>query len=261
MAYVTTPPPVGATNYRLATRLARRLRQASRPVSKAELAREILASPQLPQIRVASRMLDELLDGRFYQAGEEIGLWEWRYSFPPKGEAVVVLDLETTGLSSGENEIIEIALVRLEGSERISFSKLVDPGIALPPFITRLTGITPGDLVGAPSVYEVLEEAWPLLAGATLVIQNAPFDLGFLRPRLQRIGYKLDNEVVDTVLWAKRALPGLSRRGLDSLAWAFDLGQVAGRHRALGDVEATLRIAHEMYFMLTAGKARSLGQV
>jgi DNA polymerase-3 subunit epsilon len=48
---------------------------------------------------------------------------------------------------------------------------------------------------------------------------------------------------------------------LDSLAWAFDLGPINGRHRALGDVETTLQVAHEMYYMLTAGRPTSTSQV
>jgi len=100
----------------------------------------------------------------------------------------------------------------------------------------------------------VLAEAIPLLDSATLIIQNASFDLGFLQPRLERLGYRLDNPVVDTLDWARKALPRLSRRGLDMLAWVFDLGPLANRHRALGDVETTLQVAREMYYMLTAGE-------
>ncbi|MER3481237.1 MAG: DNA polymerase III subunit epsilon [Meiothermus sp.] len=245
------------THYRLATRIARRLRQEGRSLPKAGLAEEILAS----RGAWATRLLEDLLDGRFEQAPQEVGLWEWRNPFPPQGKPVVVLDLETTGLSALENEIIEIALIRLEGDRREVFQRLVDPGGPLPPWITRLTGITRRDLEGAPDVYTVLEEAWPLLEDATLIIQNAPFDLGFLRPRFLRLGYKMDNEVIDTVAWARRALPGLSKRGLDHLAWAFDLDTIVSRHRALGDVEATLRVAKEMYYMLTAGKPLALGDV
>ncbi len=124
-----------------------------------------------------------------------------------------------------------------------------------------LTGIRHEDVRGAADIYTVLREALPFLEGATLIIQNAGFDLGFLQPRLRRLGYRLDNPVVDTIHWARKALPGLSKRGLDSLAWAFDLGPIAGRHRALGDVETTLQVAHEMYYMLTAGKPTSASQV
>ncbi|PZA06525.1 MULTISPECIES: PolC-type DNA polymerase III [unclassified Meiothermus] len=249
------------THYRLATRIARRLRQEGHALPKARLAEEVLASQNMPQGPWAARLLEDLLDGRFEQRPQEVGLWEWRNPFPPPGKPVVVLDLETTGLSALENEIIEIALIRLEGEKRQVFQRLVNPGTPLPPFIRRLTGITPRDLEGAPDVYTALEEALPLIKDSVLIIQNAPFDLGFLRPRLLRLGYKMDNEVIDTVAWARRALPGLPKRGLDHLAWAFDLDTAASRHRALGDVEITLWVAKEMYYMLTAGKPLALGDV
>jgi DNA polymerase III subunit epsilon len=254
-------PIVSPTHYRLSTRLVRHLRERGAAAAEAELVEQALAAAQVPGGMWSSKLLHSLLDGRFQRQGGGIGLWEWEYSFPNGGEAVVVLDIETTGLSPDQHEIIEVALVRLEGGQRTVFERLVNPGTHIPSFITRLTGIRNQDVKGAPEIAEVLQEAWPLLEGSTLIIQNAGFDLGFLQPRLRRMGYRLENPVVDTINWARKALPGLSKRGLDSLAWAFDLGPIEGRHRALGDVETTLRVAHEMYYMLSAGKplpARSL---
>lgn len=243
------------THYRLATRLVRHLRERGAAVDEAELVEQALAASQVPGGAWSSGLLHSLLDGRFQRQTGRVGLWEWAYGFPNNGEAVTVLDIETTGLSPEHHEIIEVALVRLENGQRTSFDRLVNPGTHIPSFITRLTGIRTADVSEAPDIGSVLEEAWPLLEGSTLIIQNAGFDLGFLQPRLRRLGYKLENPVVDTINWARRALPGLSKRGLDALAWAFDLGPIEGRHRALGDVETTLRVAHEMYYMLSAGRA------
>lgn len=245
------------THYRLSTRLARHLRTAGNPLPEHHLAEQVLASPGL-QAGWAKHLLGDLLDGRFERGSEGIGLWEWKYGFPAQGEAIVVLDVETTGLSPEENEIIELAMVRVEKGERAVFNKLVNPGVSIPPFITRLTGIRNQDVRDEADIYQVLEQALPMFDNATLIIQNAPFDLGFLRPRLQRLGHRLDNPVIDTIHWARKALPGLPKRGLDSLAWAFDLA-IEGRHRALGDVETTLRVAHEMYYMMTAGQPARVG--
>ncbi|RIH79078.1 DNA polymerase III PolC-type [Meiothermus hypogaeus] len=250
------PPPssMSPTHYRLSTRLARHLRSAGCYLSEHVLAEQVLASPGLPRGPWAGQLLRDLLDGRFERGESGVGLWEWKYSFPAKGEAIVVLDVETTGLSPEQNEIIEFAMVRLENGRRTVFERLVNPGVPIPPFISRLTGIRNEDVRDAADIYTVLAEALPLLDNATLIIQNAGFDLGFLHPRFRRLGYRLDNPVVDTIHWARKALPGLSKRGLDALAWAFDLGPIVDRHRALSDVQTTLQAAHEMYYMLTAGK-------
>lgn len=249
------------THYRLSTRLARYLRSTGYHISELDLAEQVLASPGLPKGDWAKDLLEDLLDGRFERGKAGVGLWEWQYAFPVQGEAIVVLDVETTGLSPDQSEVIELALVRLENGQRTVYERLVNPGVPIPAFISRLTGIRNQDVHGAVDIYAVLREALPLLESATLIIQNASFDLGFLRPRLRHLGYRLDNPVVDTIHWARKALPGLSKRGLDSLAWAFDLGPVAGRHRALGDAETTLQVAHEMYYMLTAGKPTSARQL
>ncbi len=245
----------------MAARVARFLREAGGPRSAREIAYRALAMPSVAAARL-ERVIEPVLDGRFFRETEELGLWEWRYSLPRDGEALVVLDLETTGLSPSENEIIEIALMRVESDRIERFSRLVDPGVPIPPFITKLTGITSADVAGKPDVYSVLEEALPYLDGAVLVIQNAPFDMGFLRPRARRLGVKIHNEVVDTVQWARRALPLLKRRRLDCLVRAFEVSiQTGARHRALWDAEATWAVMREMYFILTAGKPKKVLEV
>ena len=247
--------------YRMAARIARALREAGEPRPARELAYRALAMPSVAGPGL-ERVLEPALDGRFFREAGVLGLWEWRYPFPGEGEALVVLDLETTGLSPNEHEILEIALMRVEAGRTERFARLVNPGGPVPPFITRLTGITEADVADAPDVYTVLEEALPYLEGAVLVIQNAPFDLGFLRPRARRLGVKIHNEVVDTVQWARRALPRMKRRGLDHLIRAFAVSiESEARHRALGDVEATWTVAREMYYILSAGEPRGVLEV
>lgn len=239
-----------AFRYRLATRLARRLRAEGRPLPLPALGEALgLRGPVAPVVA-------PLLDGRFIP-GEEVGLWEWRYPFPHPMEAVVVLDLETTGLAPGLSEILEVALVRLEGRRQVAFQSLVRPHRPPSPFIQRLTGIALEELEEAPPLEEVLLRAYPLLEGATLVIHNAAFDLGFLRPALGGLGLELRNPVVDSIRLAKRAMRGLRRYGLDALSQVLELPP-RQEHRALEDVKRTLAVVYEVYYMLTAGSPRPL---
>ena len=247
--------------YRMAARIARELRAAGRPKTARELAYVALSLASQPGVNL-KRAVEPVLDGRFVREGDEVGLWEWHYDFARPGDPLLVLDLETTGLSPSDSEIIEIALMRVEGGRVDKLSRFVDPGVPIPPFIAKLTGITSADVRGAPDVYQVLEEVLPYFDGATLIIQNAPFDLGFLRPRMRRLGVKIHNEVIDTVQWARRALPRMRRRGLDYLIRAFEVSiDAKARHRALGDVEATWEVAREMYYILTAGEPRRPAEV
>jgi len=91
----------------------------------------------------------------------------------------------------------------------------------------------------APPVREVLPDFCAFLEEGVLVAHNASFDTSFLNAELQRTDREpLSNEVLCTVRLARRLLPGLDSKGLSRLAQFYDI-DVEGRHRALGDAEAT----------------------
>jgi len=222
-------------NYRRASLLAWELRRRRRPLAVA---------PAPP-------------DGRFFLGGRGLELWEWHRGFPPHGRPVVALDIETTGLRPGWDGVTEVALVREEPGERRVFRSFANPGRPIPPKVTEITGISDRDVREAPPLEEVLQEALPLLEGAVLVMQNAPFDLGFLTGPLKRIGYRIEGRVVDTLLAARRLMPGLRSYRLANLARVL-AWPGSGFHRALSDAEATLWVAHELYFLKAAGRPLAL---
>ena len=119
----------------------------------------------------------------------------------------VTVDLETTGGSPVSSMITEIGAVKTRGGEVIGeFQTLVNPGLAIPPMIVALTGITDAMVIGAPPIEEVLPAFLEFLGDAVLVAHNAPFDTGFLRAACRTHGYKWPgSEVVDTVTLARRA--------------------------------------------------------
>ena len=74
-------------------------------------------------------------------------------------DAIVALDLETTGLNKDEDAIIEIGAARFQDGELLdTFSYLINPGRNIPDKITALTGIRTEDLLDAPRINDVLPD-------------------------------------------------------------------------------------------------------
>jgi len=155
----------------------------------------------------------------------------------------VVVDLETTSLGTSAHHIIEIAAARVRhGKVLAELSHLVNPGLRLPPFITRLTGIDDAMLADQPTIYEIWPRFIELLGQDVLVAHNASFDLSFLNAVSTLLnGAPLGNPVLCTLKLARRLLPDLKRRGLDALAAHYAIPQ-SDRHRALGDVRITTEV-------------------
>jgi DNA polymerase-3 subunit epsilon len=82
----------------------------------------------------------------------------------------VVIDLETTGGSALFDRVLEVAAIRVQnGVVQDRFECLVEPGMPIPPFVTRITGINQSVVRGQPSFDSVLPRVRQLLDGATLV--------------------------------------------------------------------------------------------
>jgi DNA polymerase-3 subunit epsilon len=152
----------------------------------------------------------------------------------------VVTDLETTGTTPDDDRIMEIGAVKVrDGAVVDRFQQLVNPQQSVPGRITKMTGITTGMVFEAPPADEVLPDYRAFLGDGILVAHNVSFDGSFLDAELQRMGDEtLPNETLCTVRLARRLLPGLDSKGLSRLAQFYDI-DVEGRHRALGDAEAT----------------------
>lgn len=160
-----------------------------------------------------------------------------------------VVDVETTGMGPPRDRVIEVAAVEIyDQSPGRAFATLVNPGLELPEFITRLTGITPAMLATAPPPEAVFPCLQRLFSDAALVAHSSAFDLKFLRHEWQTaLGQPLLLPCFCTVRLARRILPELKEHNLDALARRFRLrfgpaGQARGRHRALGDALVTAAV-------------------
>jgi DNA polymerase-3 subunit epsilon len=170
---------------------------------------------------------------------EDLGL-------PLRDVTFCVVDLETTGGSPTECAITEIGAVKVRGGECVgTFQTLVNPGRAIPPEITVLTGITHSMVVRAPRIESVLPTFLEFLGDAVVVGHNVRFDLGFLAAALQRDQRpRLTNAVVDTVALARRLVRDeVPNCRLGTLAAHLRLDHRPS-HRALDDALATADLLH-----------------
>ncbi|MYG50669.1 MAG: 3'-5' exonuclease, partial [Gemmatimonadales bacterium] len=159
-----------------------------------------------------------------------------------------VVDVETSGgVAGGNGRIVEIAIVDVDrGAIGGCYSTLVDAGAAIPPWITRLTGIRTEMTHGAPSFSQICDQVRGRLRGRVFVAHNAAYDWGFVRAEMRRAGAGVPRGPrLCTVHMARRLLPGLERRGLDSVADYYGI-EIRERHRARGDAVATARILVRM---------------
>lgn len=155
-------------------------------------------------------------------------------------ETFVVFDLETTGLSSHNCEIIEIGAVKLKGTRIVdTYSKFVKPEGKIPKKITELTGITEEMVVGAESIEKVLPDFMEFVGEATMVAHNAPFDMGFIRRNVKKImGRDVENPVIDTLRMARDLYPKNKAHGLKPMTKFLGVA-LESHHRAVDDSQAT----------------------
>ncbi len=232
----------------VADRLHETLLVRGEPLPTLDAASFLLAASRVPEV-IAHEVIRTLVrhDRRFCQAALEashVSLTAWEVPDPELVDIpFVVLDLETTGSRPGTAKITEVGAVRLEGLREVAhFQTLVNPQRPIPPFITRITGITQEMVAGAPRIDEVMPQLLNFLEGAIIVAHNAPFDVSFLNYELRRLnGKKLGEEAFDTLPLARLLAPGLPNYRLGTVAEALG-APVSACHRALADARAAAHV-------------------
>jgi DNA polymerase-3 subunit epsilon len=157
-----------------------------------------------------------------------------------------VLDLETTGGDRANDSITEVGVVKVRGGECLgTFQTLVNPGRAIPPRISVLTGLTDAIVAPAPRIEAVLPSLLEFLHGGVIVGHNVGFDLAFLREALQRAGHDpLPPPRIDTAALARRLVRDeVPDCRLSTLASRLRLDH-RPTHRALDDALATTDLLH-----------------
>lgn len=166
----------------------------------------------------------------------------------------VVIDLETSGASPATGAgITEIGAVKVRGGEVIGeFHTLINPGTAISPFITALTGITNVMVFTAPSISEIFPRLLEFIGSeneSVIVAHNAPFDIGFLKAAAVSHNYDWPKyQVVDTARLARQVLSRdeVPNCKLGTLAIFFG-ATTSPTHRALDDARATVDVLHGIF--------------
>ncbi|MDD3214329.1 MAG: exonuclease domain-containing protein, partial [Eubacteriales bacterium] len=179
----------------------------------------------------------------------------------PLSQATVVLDFETTGLSSAVDRIIEIGAVKLENGElKEELSLLCDPGVPLKPKITEITGISDLMLRGKESPAEGVKKLLDFIGDCTVVAHNAPFDISFLEAECARMGVGFHAPVVDTLVLARRLYPQWRSYKLGAVCRQLGVS-LKNAHRAVHDAAATAKCLQVMYGELEKRGAKTLSSV
>lgn len=163
----------------------------------------------------------------------------------------IVIDLETTGNRPESDSIIQVGAILVEDNQiKEEFSSFVHTDQEIPPFIQKLTGITPEMLKDAPALEEVLTSLLPLLQDSIFVAHNADFDLSFIQSALVEVGYMPFNGlVVDTLDLARILLPMVQSYKLTEITEELEILH-DNPHRADDDARATAELLTKLLTQL-----------
>ena len=169
-------------------------------------------------------------------------------SIVEKLQDYVVIDIETTGLSSTNSEIIEFAAVKVKNGKIVGkYQTLIKPHYPVSSFITSLTGISNSMLKDAPRMDEVIMDIYDYLQGEIIVGHNVNFDYNFLYDVcLDYLAIPLSNDYLDTLRLVRKIFKHFPNHQLDTCAKYLN-EKCFPSHRAMNDVLATQELLNKIY--------------
>jgi DNA polymerase-3 subunit epsilon/ATP-dependent DNA helicase DinG len=168
---------------------------------------------------------------------------------PRMDRIFVAIDVETTGLEAGSDEIIEVAAVKFRPGEVLeTFNELVQPRHSLPLKVTRLTGITQEMVADAPRFPQVAPELARFLKSYPVVGHSVEFDVRMLQAQ----NLRLPQPAYDTFQLATLLMPQAPAYRLSALTAALGIAHDEA-HRALSDAHAAREV-----FLHLLGRIQSL---
>ena len=163
----------------------------------------------------------------------------------------ILLDTETTGLSSVSDKIIEIACIEIEDHIPTGekFHVFLNPEMEISQGAYDTHGISKEFLRDKPKFNDVAKDFVKFIDGKKLVIHNAEFDLAFLNKELKEVGEKQisSENIIDTLNVAREKFPG-AQNSLDALCKRFKIDNSRRqKHSALLDCELLAKVYIELF--------------
>lgn len=182
-----------------------------------------------------------------------------------KGQSIdttyCVLDLETTGFSAVTEKITEIGVMKLQDGKVIDkFSCFVNPEKPIPDKVIEVTKITDEMVKDAETIDIVFPKLLDFINGSVLVAHNAEFDIGFLKHNAKVLGYDFDFSYIDTLSLAKDLFYDYKTYKLGRIAKNLGI-KVEVAHRALDDVDTTVKVFNIMLEMLKERGAKTIEDI
>ena len=175
-----------------------------------------------------------------------------------------VLDLETTGFSAKTEKITEIGIMKVKNGEVIDeFSCFVNPEKHIPQRVSEVTNITDDMVKDAKTIKDVFPDVLEFLGdpnNTVIVAHNANIDVGFLKQNAINLGYKFDYTYLDTLSLAKDLFPNYKKYKLGKIAENLGI-KVEVAHRALDDVDTTVKVFRVMMDMLKEKGAKTVADI
>lgn len=185
------------------------------------------------------------------------------FSRPWEEVPIVVIDVETTGVTPGVDAAVQVALVRFEKRKVVGkFSSLVNPMRRIPAEATAIHGITDERVRGIEMIDTVfkLPKVRKLLKGAQPAAYNAGFDQRFVPESAFEDWTWPWLDPLVAVRVADRYERGQGRHKLEAACARRGI-PIVGAHDALVDAEATGRLLYHVFSELPAIVDQSLGTV
>ncbi|MCL1796257.1 MAG: PolC-type DNA polymerase III, partial [Clostridia bacterium] len=174
---------------------------------------------------------------------------------------IVVLDFETTGLSPRNDRVVEVGAAKLVGDTVVEeLSLLINPGIPIPQRSTDVHKITDAMIREKPAFADIADQLLGFIGDAALAAHNAPFDMAFLEEELGRCGLCWKGPAIDTLTFARKALPQLKRHRLSDLCRHLNIKQ-DNAHRALDDAKATALVYIKLARLAREREVESLADI